>query len=525
MMPNITRGGDTKGLVRYLFGPGRANEHTNQHIVAGSFDIAHPDFYGGRTLCDAEQVDVAQMLDLDMIENDVNVWGNQTTWDYEKNEMVTRGRGPVHVWHCSLTLHPDEPALTDEQWAHIAQDFMNEMEFTEASGRSPARWIAVRHGTNKGGGDHIHIVANIVREDGTKVNVWRDYNRAQRACNTLEHKHGLAVVESREHQRGAIGETPAEQRAAARAGQPMTDKGILEVRMRAALTVAQSEADYVRELRAQGVLVRPRYAHGGRDTITGYSVALPNDEGRATKWYGGGWIARDLRLPWLRMGWADTPTQRMEAVTAWNGQTPTLDNHVANTRATWRDMADAVEETLARMDAVPIGDDEALSAVAHEAAGMFSALAVAHGEDGWKFARAARALGRTAQYKTRPNLRRATPSRARINTGRLLMSRPVRPRGAWVSEQAMTSSIRLGKAMVDLLDLHRQSVTARRTRAELDAALASVNAPMPEEAALAQSFLRQFGAVRTTPSPASTNETTSRPRGRPLTPPSRGASR
>ncbi|WP_406712691.1 relaxase/mobilization nuclease domain-containing protein [Trueperella pyogenes] len=524
-MPNITRGGDTKGLVRYLFGPGRANEHTNQHIVAGSFDIAHPDFYGGRTLCDAEQVEVAQMLDLDMIENDVNVWGNQTTWDYEKNEMVTRGRGLVHVWHCSLTLHPDEPALSDEQWAQIAQDFMDEMEFTEASGRSPARWIAVRHGTNKGGGDHIHIVANIVREDGTKVNVWRDYNRAQRACNTLEHKFGLAVVESREHQRGAIGESPAEQAAADRAGQPMTDKGILEVRMRAALTIAASEADYVRELRAQGVLVRPRYAHGGQDTVTGYSVALPDSEGQPTKWYGGGWIARDLRLPWLRMAWGDTPAERMEAVSEWNGRAKVRRDRVSVNRAMWRDMADAVDETLARMDAVPLGDDEALSAVAHEAAGIFSALAMAHGDDGWKFARAARALGRTAQYKPAPTRHRPAPSRARISTGRLLMSQPSRPRGAWVSEQAMTSSVRLGKAMVDLLDIHHQTVTARRTRAELDAALASLSAPMPEEAARAQSFLRQFGAVNTS-SATPAREPASRPRaGRPLTPPSRGASR
>lgn len=524
MMPNITRGGDTKGLVRYLFGPGRANEHTAQHIVAGSFDITHPDFYGGRPLSQAEQAEVAQLLDLDMAENGVNVLGNQTTWDYEKSEMVSRGRGAVHVWHCSLTLHPDEGALTDEQWAAIAQDFMNEMEFTETSGRSPARWIAVRHGTNKGGGDHVHIVANIVREDGTKVNTWRDYNRAQRACNTLEHKYGLAVVDSREHQRGAIGETPAEQRQAQRAGQPMTDKGILEIRMRAALTVATSEAEYVRELRAQGVLIRPRYAHGGRDTITGYSVALPDDKGRAIKWYGGGWIARDLRLPWLRMGWADTPADHMDAVAAWNGDTPTT-NRVADARATWRDMGQAVEETLARMDAVAIGDDEALSAVAHDAAGMFSALAMAHGDDGWKFARAARALGRTAQYKSKPRMRRPAPSRARISTGRLLMSAPVRPRGSWVSEQAMTSSTRLAKAMVDLLYLHRQSVTARRTRAELDAALASLNAPMPEEAARAQRFLRQFGPVRTTTAPAPLAEKTTQPRGRSLTPRSKGASR
>lgn len=525
MMPNITRGGNTKGLVRYLFGPGRANEHVNPHIVAGSFDIAHEDFYGGRMLSSDEQLDVAEMLDLDMDENGVAVWGTQTTWDYEKNAMVSRGRGRVHVWHCSLTLHPDEPARSDEQWAMIARDFMDEMEFSEASGRSPARWIAVRHGTNKGGGDHIHIVANIVREDGTKVNMWNDYSRAQQACNKLEHKYGLAVVESREHQRGAIGETPAEQRAAERAGQPMTDKGILEIRMRAALTVARTEAEYVRELRAQGVLVRPRYAHGGRETVTGYSVGLPGDDGRATQWYGGGWIARDLRLPWLRMAWEDSPQARMDALTQWNPHVHQSHQRRASSLSAWRDMAAAVDETLARMDAIPIGDDEALSAVAHEAAGMFSALALAHGSDGWKIARAARALGRTAQYKPAPLRRRTPPSRASVNVGRLLLSQPVRGRGAWVSEQAMRSSVRLGMAVVDLLRLHDQTVTAKRTKAEIDAALASLDAPMPEEAARAQSFLRQFGAINTTTSQATATTTTRPPRGRPLAPPSRGTSR
>ena len=31
MMPNVTRGGDMPGLVYYLAGPGRANEHTQKN--------------------------------------------------------------------------------------------------------------------------------------------------------------------------------------------------------------------------------------------------------------------------------------------------------------------------------------------------------------------------------------------------------------------------------------------------------------------------------------------------------------
>ena len=34
-MPNITRGERMSGLIVYLAGPGRANEHTEPHLVAG----------------------------------------------------------------------------------------------------------------------------------------------------------------------------------------------------------------------------------------------------------------------------------------------------------------------------------------------------------------------------------------------------------------------------------------------------------------------------------------------------------
>ncbi|MDV6277953.1 hypothetical protein R3Q06_31205 [Rhodococcus erythropolis] len=50
-----------------------------------------------------------------------------------------REHGGPKVWHCSLSLKADEGELTDEQWNTIATEFMDEMGFTDTSGRSPTR--------------------------------------------------------------------------------------------------------------------------------------------------------------------------------------------------------------------------------------------------------------------------------------------------------------------------------------------------------------------------------------------------
>lgn len=36
MIAAINEGGNSAGLMQYLVGPGRANEHTRPHLVAGS---------------------------------------------------------------------------------------------------------------------------------------------------------------------------------------------------------------------------------------------------------------------------------------------------------------------------------------------------------------------------------------------------------------------------------------------------------------------------------------------------------
>ena len=72
-MPNITRGGNACGLMCYLLGPGRANEHTDQRVLAGTFDIAGRDFFGHRPLTHAEALRVGKRLDLDRLEHGTEV--------------------------------------------------------------------------------------------------------------------------------------------------------------------------------------------------------------------------------------------------------------------------------------------------------------------------------------------------------------------------------------------------------------------------------------------------------------------
>lgn len=504
-MPNITRGGNARGLMCYLLGPGRANEHTDQRVLAGTFDIAGRDFFGHRPLTHAEALRVGKRLDLDRLEHGTEILAKRTRWDYDAEAIVSTGKGPAHVWHCSLTLHPDEGRLTDETWAKIASDFMDEMGFTEASGKAPCRWVAVRHGANAGGGDHIHIACVLVRDDGTKASVWRDYARAQAACNTLEHRHGLAVVESREHQRGSRGDSPAEQADAARKGQALTDRARLEIAIRAAAAGARTESEFLTELRGQGVLVRPRYARGTREHVDGFSVALTPAGQARPRWIGAGYVARDLSLRRLRSGWADLSTERRKALGLWTtARNPHHDHGPvrqhgrpwmsrqewdSQQKAVWKAMADAVDESLARFDAILPGDDEGLAACARDAAGLFSTLARrydGHHTGSRALAKAARSMGRLAQTKPPPTRRAPLPTPARARFARACLHTPHGP--AQHDETIWTTATRLATALTETIELHNQITTARRTRADIEAALAALEPTPLRHTLLEQSF-------------------------------------
>ena len=151
MMPNITRGGRMSGLMVYLAGGGRHNEHQEQHLVAG--DSVVLTMYGYDQLDAATALQIAHDLDEPHNRYEVNVTRTAQVTDPETG-AVTTARIDANVWHCSLSLRAEEGQLSDEKWGAIAQDFADRMGFTEtmgtepmstvASGKAACRWVAVR---------------------------------------------------------------------------------------------------------------------------------------------------------------------------------------------------------------------------------------------------------------------------------------------------------------------------------------------------------------------------------------------
>ncbi|WP_340289774.1 relaxase/mobilization nuclease domain-containing protein [Aquipuribacter hungaricus] len=320
MMPNITRGGRTAGVTVYLVGPGRHNEHVNPHVVAGH-DTLVSELPEGRLSSD-DALDAANLLDHPMRVFGTKVSAPVKQWSDEAQAQVQVGTKPAHVWHCSLSLRADEGQIGDEVWSRVVTEFVDEMGFSGTSERAACRWLAVHHGRSTAGNDHVHIVVNLVREDGTKARVHNDAARAQRAANLLERRHGLRVLESRESGRGAaVGVKPAELARAQRETALAPARDELRRRVRAVAAEAGSERELVDGLRDARVLVRPRYAEGDRQRVVGYSVALVSLErdGRraAPVWYGAGRLDRTLSLGQLRTRWGQDPAGAEDVAGLW----------------------------------------------------------------------------------------------------------------------------------------------------------------------------------------------------------------
>lgn len=422
MMPNVTRGDRMAGLLTYLTGPGRANEHTEPHLVAGDDALMmwHDDNELGRDAA----LSIARHLDRPRAGYGVEVKGG-------------------HVWHCSLSLRADEGALTDEKWSAIARDFVQGMGFDDNEGTKAAcRWVAVRHGVSTNGNDHVHVAVNLVREDGTKASTHHDFHRAQTVARALEVKHGLEQLESVRVERSTRGYDPAEREAQARArarakyertrtkvdaGGPAWERlesadrqsriasemsadqprYVLALKVRGCAAAADGEAEFVRRMRGHGLLVRARYADGRQDVITGYSVAQRPEAGERPIWYGGGHLARDLALPRLRDGWPDTPTGAGEAAAEWNAAkrgrrvvAPGRETTAPDPQV-WEQQNAELTGLLDRLRSVDVNDRDTWATVARQTSGALAAWSNATEERPGDLAAAAEALSRSAQTHRR----------------------------------------------------------------------------------------------------------------------------
>ena len=185
MIPAVSYGSRMTGLVRYLAGPGRRNEHIKQRAVAASsvevFAAA-----GAGTMMNIEIADrLAGTLDEARL-----VFGVEVTRVDRGAKQAAINRGEdwqsavavatrnENVWHCSLSVQPAEldalgvTELDDATWSAIAHDFMEGMGFEAQANCAGARWVAIHHGKSSGGNDHIHIAATRVRDDGSIVDLW-----------------------------------------------------------------------------------------------------------------------------------------------------------------------------------------------------------------------------------------------------------------------------------------------------------------------------------------------------------------
>nr|WP_230416933.1 relaxase/mobilization nuclease domain-containing protein [Micromonospora tarapacensis] len=272
-------------MLRYLFGPGKIEEHVNPHLVAawsGPGQLPSLEPPAGPT----GRHDIRNLARL-------------------LEQPVRAGRNPPQkfVWHASVRNHITDRILSDSQWAHIAAEMVAAVGIAPHGDPDAVRWVAVRHAD-----DHIHIVATLVRQDGETVWAWNERLKAQTAARDLEQRYGLhqvGPVDHTSHRRP----TAAEQNKSHRQGRPEIPRDRLRREVRAAAAAAIDENDFVDRLRSAGVLVRLRHSTINPDEVTGYAVGLPDHHTSTgeTVWYGGGRLAPDLTLPQLRRRWDSGP--------------------------------------------------------------------------------------------------------------------------------------------------------------------------------------------------------------------------
>ncbi|WP_329230247.1 mobilization protein [Streptomyces sp. NBC_01460] len=299
-------GANTRGLLAYLYGPGRHDEHLDPHIVAGFAMFGMPD--PGRNP-DASLTQLAHHLD-----EPVHIRNS------EFGKKITD-----HVWHCPVRAAPGDRHLSDAEWADIAQ------RIVEAAGIAPpgddlgCRWIAVRHAD-----DHIHILATTVREDGRRPKLHGSGVRVGDACRKIETDYSLRQLKKGDRTAGKR-PTQAEMHKAQRLGWEQTSRDWLQNRIRAAIPHASKTEELLAYLEADGIAIKPRRGPSG--DLLGYAAGRPGDLNKNGEqiFHPGGKIAPDLTLPKLKARLENTapeehPTaRRQRPTTPWHHATDALD--------------------------------------------------------------------------------------------------------------------------------------------------------------------------------------------------------
>ncbi|MBU2698869.1 MULTISPECIES: relaxase/mobilization nuclease domain-containing protein [Pimelobacter] len=410
-------GKDAAGLTRYLFGPGKANEHTNQRMVAGSPELAGE--WSGAALSMREATHLGRVVEAswrrqyapELALAGVGAGGISRDGLHSNiTERLADGRadGSVrfdlaaqqdHVFHASLSLHPDDPGLTDEQWNEVATKYVEEMGFTGVDGRPDCSWFAVHHGRSSRqlgddgkkdpthpGNDHIHIVVCVTRRDGSRVDLHNSGRRSQEVRrDVLEKLPYLTPL----HESGRAANTPspssftaaehnmARDRAARGDGPATPDRVLLQRILRAAATDATTEAGFINNVikNPRMEIAAARWKPGtDQQVVTGYKIRFKDGT-----WFSASTLAPDLTLSKLRPGWrSETDESREYARALWAEQAPGEKRVTTTDAPAQLDQAAvalaAVNDALADLDPAAV---DAWNDVAAATAGTVAVVATA----------------------------------------------------------------------------------------------------------------------------------------------------
>ncbi|MGP4115523.1 mobilization protein, partial [Streptomyces sp. 4N509B] len=254
--------------VRYLFGPGRHNEHTDPHLVASWNGFApdpgrHPQRHTVGTL-------TAQL-------------------DVPIKALPKHMRPEVKYLHIPLRAAPDDRHLTDDEWAGVARRVLHAARLQPEGDDQACRWIAVRHAE-----DHIHLLATLVRQDGRTPDLPRRYIQAmRREVDRIETDLGLRRLKRGD---GTAAKRPShrEHFQAHRTGTtPVSIR--LRTAVRRALAASTTVDELSTHLADHGVLIRIARKPSG--AIRGITFAHQPTNGQHPVWYSGSRLAPDLSLP------------------------------------------------------------------------------------------------------------------------------------------------------------------------------------------------------------------------------------
>ena len=381
-------------LIWYLFGPGKACEHTDPHLVAG---WRHPAELEPPLRPDGKR-DFRRLTGL-----------------LKQPQALLGDHGYARpVWHCALRAAPQDRMLSDEQWAQIAADVMDRTGLSPHGQEDQAvRWVAVRHGD-----DHIHLVAMLARQDGGTPSLSFERVRVRAACLAAERRYGLRSTAPADRT-APRRPSRAESEKAARRGLGEAPRITLRRHVTTAAAGAGSQAEFFARLDRAGVLIRKRFSTRTPGQVTGYAVAVPGDTAKdgGPIWYSGGKLAADLTWPKLRHRWTRP------------GTTPSGEPLTAtDQKAIWEHAAQVAADATARIRALAASNPAAAADAAwaasdtlHVAAAALDSPALRQAAD--TYDRAARApYGRIP--RAQPGREPAPPRRPAHRHARLPHPRP-----------------------------------------------------------------------------------------------------